>query len=77
MPDYPFAIGLVCILSFPCMNNSKEQQDQEKNQRQHTDIFSLLIMMGKRNDNDPIIRSCCRSSYQCIYHEERVAGDHI
>ena len=26
MPDYPFAIGSVCILSFPCMNNNKEQQ---------------------------------------------------
>jgi len=32
-------------------------------------------MMAKRNDNDPIIRSCCRSFYQCIYHEERLAGD--
>ena len=26
MPDYPFAIGSVCILPFPSMNNNKEQQ---------------------------------------------------
>ena len=32
--------------------------------------------MAKRNDNDPIIRFCCRSSYICIYHEERLAGDY-
>jgi len=57
-------------------DNNKEQQHRKKNQRQYTDIFSLSIMRAKRNDNDPIIRSCCRSFYQCIYHEERLAGDH-
>jgi len=75
MPDYPFAIGLVCILSLPYMNNNKEQQHERKTQRQYIYIFSLSTMVVTRNDNDPIIRSGCRFFCLCINNKERLASD--